>query len=133
MTSKGSRTRLTWEGDSQKEIRSWPKTVRENVGNDLSRLERDEPPLDGKFMGNGLYELRDEEENVQYRVLYAMNAGWIYVLHCFIKKTEQTPPHDLQLAQKRREMAVKRNDPPYKEPEPAAKGQQTDAKRNKRI
>ncbi len=28
-------------------------------------------------MGGGLYELRDEEQNVQYRLLYSMDRGWM--------------------------------------------------------
>lgn len=123
---------MKWEGKSHEEIKSWPKDARENLGNDLSRIEHDEPPLDGKFMGDGLYELRDEQQNVQYRVLYSLERGWIYVLHCFIKKTQETPQRDLELARKRRAMALKRNDALYKEPHPRRSGQ-NDAKKKKRI
>jgi phage-related protein len=116
MTSEGSKTRIKWEGDSNKEIRSWPEEVRQNVGLELHRLDNHEEPLDSEPMGKsapGISELRDEHMGVWYRLLYALHAGWIYVLHCFKKKTNQTPQHDLELAQKRLKLAKQRNDQPF--------------------
>ena len=104
MTSKGSKTRIKWEGDSNRKIRSWPKDVKANVGLELHRLDNYEEPLDSKPMGKsapGITELRDEHMGVWYRLLYAFHAGWVYVLHCFKKKTNQTSPKDLNLAKNR--------------------------------
>ena len=104
MTSKGSKSRLKWEGDSLKQIKTFPKDARGNLGNDLSRLERGEDPLDFRSMGQvlpGVYELRDEDKDFWYCVLYAIYAGWIYVLHCFTKTTNQTPLGDINIARTR--------------------------------
>lgn len=104
MTSKGSKSRIKWEGDSQKEIRSWPKEVREDIGLELHRLDNHEAPLDSKPMGKvlpGVSELRERDKDFWYRVLYALYSGWIYVLHCFKKKTNETAQNDINLAKER--------------------------------
>src|SRR5271154_775312 len=101
MTSEGSKTRIKWEGDSNRTIREWPEDARRNIGADLQRLDEDKDPLDAKPLGSsapGISELRDEHMGVFYRLLYGLNVGWIYVLHCFEKKTNQTPPRDLEKA-----------------------------------
>jgi phage-related protein len=73
MTSPGSKSRIKWEGDSQKEIRKWPDAVKENIGGDLERLENHEKPLDSEWMGKvlpGVSELRDRDSDLWYRLLY---------------------------------------------------------------
>jgi phage-related protein len=113
VTSKGSQTRIKWEGDSNEEIRSWPDDVRSDLGLELHRLDNHEEPLDSKPMGDSLHELRDEHLGVWYRILYVLYAGWIYVLHCFKKTTNQTDKSDLDIAKtrfsdvKRRHQAAK--------------------------
>src|SRR6202035_221293 len=85
MAKEDSKSRIKWEGDSLKEIRTWPDDVKQDIGGDLRRLEEHEQPSDGKPMGKsapGISELRDEHMGVFYRLLYALHSGWIYVLHC---------------------------------------------------
>jgi phage-related protein len=118
MTSKGSETRIKFEGDSNKEIRSWPTDVKQNMGAELDRLDNYEDPLDSKPMGKsapGISELRDEHTGVWYRLLYSLHVGWIYVLHCFKKKTNQTSQGDLKLAKKRLKTVKARKDEPFEE------------------
>lgn len=105
--------RTKWEGDSRETMHEWPKPPRANIGGDLTRLQKHEDPLDSKHLDDGIYELRDRHKNVWYRLLYWLNSGWIYVLHCFEKKTNKTPPSDLKLAKDRRSAVLRRNDPPY--------------------
>lgn len=115
MTSEGSRSRVRWEGDTLKKIRSWPKDVRANIGGDLDRLERGEEPLDFKPLGRslpGVSELRDRDKDFWYRLFYWLHGGWIYVLHCFTKKTNQTPQRDLEIARRRMKAVQQRNDAP---------------------
>jgi phage-related protein len=112
MTSKGSTSRIHWEGDSNQVIRSWPEGVRQNFGGELTRLENHEEPLDGKSMGKsllGVYELRDQDKDSWYRLLYHLRSGRIYVLHCFTKKSNQTALADIRIA-KQRLAAVKQQD-----------------------
>jgi phage-related protein len=116
MTSEGSESRIKWEGDSNKEIRKWPKDVRQNIGAELDRLDNHEEPLDSKPMGQsarGISELRDEHMGVWYRLLYAFQYGWVYVLHCFFKKTNQTSQGDLNLAKERLKAVKARKDEPF--------------------
>jgi phage-related protein len=105
--------RIKWEGDSRKETHSWPKPPRANIGGDLTRLAKGDDPLDAKHLTDRIFELRDEHQNVWYRLLYWMNAGWIYVLHCFTKKTNETPQADLKLAKDRKRRVIKRKDEPF--------------------
>ena len=116
MRKEDPESRVKFEGDSLDEISSWPKAVKENVGGDLFRVERREQPLDHKYLGDQLHELRDQRQNVWYRLLYWFNEGWIYVLHCFTKKSNKIAPSDLDLAKKRRTAVIAREDPPYEAP-----------------
>jgi DNA repair protein RadC len=55
-----------------------------------------------KSFGNGLFELRLKGKEGIARVFYCTRIGKIiYMLHCFIKKTEKTPLKDIYLAKKR--------------------------------
>jgi phage-related protein len=115
MTSDPSNTRIKWEGNTQKEIRSWPDDARSNIGNDLSRLERYEDPLDSEPLGKslpGVHKLNDEDKDFWYRVMYTLHRGWIYVLHCFKKKTNKISKNDIKLAKQRLSEVERRNDPP---------------------
>jgi phage-related protein len=96
-------------------IRAWPQEIRQNFGGELTRLENHEHPLDGKPMGKslpGVNELRDEDKDSWYRVLYHLRSGWIYVLHCFTKKSNRTSPGDIAIAKQRLAAVRQRGDAP---------------------
>ncbi len=63
----------------------------------------------------GVSELRDQDKDWWYRLLYWLNAGWIYVLHCFKKTTNKTSPGDIEIAKKRMQAIKARKDVPAKE------------------
>ena len=63
---KGSRSRIKWEGDSLKQIRTWPEDVRSNLGLELHRLENYEAPLDAQAVGKGVSELRDQDKDSSF-------------------------------------------------------------------
>jgi phage-related protein len=116
MTDEDLKPRVKWEGNSRDEIKSWPEDARQNIGGDLRRLEEHEQPLDGKPMGKslpGVHELRDQDKDFWYRLLYTLHAGWIYVLHCFKKKTNKTSKEDINLAKERLKRVRARNDEPF--------------------
>jgi len=120
MTSDGSKSRIKWEGDSNQEIRSWPKDVRQNFGLELTRLDNHEEPLDSRPMGAvlpGVHELRDRDKDFWYRLFYHLRAGWIYVLHCFTKKTNQTSKSDIKITNQRLSAVKLRNDAPAEQDE----------------
>lgn len=59
-----------------------------------------------RAMGNGLFELRPRGPEGVGRVFYCTRVGrGIIILHVFIKKTEETPKRELEIARRRqREM-----------------------------
>lgn len=55
-----------------------------------------------RAMGGGLFELRPKGREGIARVFYCMKVGRkILILHSFIKKTNETPKRDLDLARQR--------------------------------
>jgi phage-related protein len=124
MEKEAPKGRIRWEGDSLKEVRSWSDSAKQNIGGDLRRLEDREPPLDSKPMGKvlpGVHELRDEDKDFWYRLMYHLHAGWIYVLHAFKKKTNQTSQSDINVAKERLKNVKARKDEPFvKEEEKSA-------------
>ena len=96
---------IVWLGDSRAILRSFPKSVREKLGSDLRRLQLGKVPLDSKPMktiGPGVRELRAQDRNNQYRIMYTVQSRiGIVVLHSFAKKSRVTPRSDIDLARKR--------------------------------
>src|ERR1700722_1184268 len=93
-----------FEGDSLEVIRGFPEEVRANLGADLRRAQNGDRPLDSKPIAPalpGVFELRDDDKDFWYRVLYAQLGGVVYVLHCFRKKTRKTPAGDIEIARRR--------------------------------
>lgn len=94
--------KITYVGNVQKEIFSFPEKARQRIMTALTMVsvDVDLSPKDFKYMptvGVGCYELRIRLDN-QYRVLYvAKFQEAVYVLHAFIKKTEQTSKADIEL------------------------------------
>jgi phage-related protein len=55
-----------------------------------------------RAMGRGLFELRPRGREGIARVFYCMKVGRrIIVLHSFIKKTQETPKRELEIARRR--------------------------------
>jgi len=100
----GSPPDVVFEGDSHEVIRKFPEDARGNLGADLRRVQNGEKPLDSGPMAPvlpGVFELRDEDSDFWYRVLYVKLEGVVYVLHCFTKKTNKNPPRDIEIARGR--------------------------------
>lgn len=82
-----------------------PKGDRHAIGIDLMRVQIGWPigmPL-VRGLGDGLWEVRSTLPSRRIaRLLLCFHEGVIVVLHGFIKKTQKTPPDDLELAKKRK-------------------------------
>jgi len=95
---------LFFIGSAQTSIRSFPAKARQEAGYQLDQVQRGFSPSDWKPMksvGKGVREIRIHEDG-EYRVLYIATVGdSVYVLHAFIKKSQKTPKHDIELARKR--------------------------------
>jgi len=86
-------------------LRDLPKEDRRVLGIDLMRVQVGWPigmPL-ARSLGDGLWEMRSTLPSRRIaRLLLCFHEGVIVVLHGFIKKTQKTPPDDLELARKRK-------------------------------
>jgi len=95
---------ITWLGDTHKIIKAFSENARKEIGYNLDKVQKGKDPFDWKPMnsvGQGVKEIRIHQEN-EYRVLYvAKFEESIYILHSFIKKTEQTAPKDIALGKQR--------------------------------
>jgi phage-related protein len=95
---------VIWISGTLQVVKEYPINVRREIGYNLDRVQRGIEPCDWKSMvsiGHGVKEIRIHEEN-EYRVLYvAKFEEAIYVLHSFLKKTQQTAKRDIQMAKKR--------------------------------
>jgi len=58
--------------------------------------------LHSRAMGDGLFELRPKGREGAARVFYCMKVGKkIFMLHSFVKKTNETPKRELDIARRR--------------------------------
>jgi len=88
-------------------VREWlskiDKESRKEIGRDIRIVQLRWPlgmPL-VRSLGKGLWEIRSYIPKGIARVLFKMIEGEIVLLHGFIKKTQKTPPGDLELAKNR--------------------------------
>ena len=95
-------------------MREWLKGLeaedRKVIGEDIKDVEFSWPigmPLVGS-LGRELWEVRSRLPRGRIaRVVFCVEQGRMVLLHGFIKKTQKTPRHDLDLALKRRKGASK--------------------------
>jgi phage-related protein len=96
---------IAWEGDSKEVISCFPDEAKQNLGFDLRLLQQGQQPTDYRPMsavGPGVFELRDQDERAWYRVIYLSRVrDVIHVLHCFEKRSRQTPMREINLARQR--------------------------------
>jgi phage-related protein len=100
---------VIWIGTSQKDIRSFPKSVRRDLGQALYAAQRGmtDPaakPLKG-FGGYSVMEIVAPFDGNTWRGVYTVRfKGVIYVLHVFQKKSKSgiaTPKQEIELIHKR--------------------------------
>jgi phage-related protein len=110
---KTRRAVISWEGDSIKVLRAWPKPIREDIGVALGEMQEGRPatlpvrPMPS--IAGGVFELKDADKSKWYRVIYmARYEDTIYVLHCFTKDTARTEKSDLATAEARWKLVQRR-------------------------
>jgi phage-related protein len=91
-------------GDSLARLRAAPADIRSDAGYQLDLVRRGEAPADFRpvpDVGSGVMEIRLHGDS-EYRVFYVARFGdAVYVLHCFVKKTQATRKADLDLGRQR--------------------------------
>jgi phage-related protein len=102
---------IVWMGSLYDDLLEFPKETLKSVGGSLRKVQSWLDPDDWKpfeIIGAGAKEIRVRAQKNQYRVLYiAKFEDGIYVLHCFVKKTEKTSKHDVELGKERYKAMVK--------------------------
>jgi len=95
------------ETSGNEPVRDWLHKLstkdRKIIGRDIRIVQLDWP-VDGtlvKSLGKGLWEIRSRLNNRIARILFVFIDGTIVLLHGFIKKTQKTPPQEIELAKKR--------------------------------
>lgn len=87
------------------EVQSWPADVLADYARLIELLTEHGPSLrmpHSRAFGDGLFEVRPRGRSGIGRAFYCFLLGKrVVVLHAFIKKTQQTPDKELNLARKR--------------------------------
>ena len=102
---------LFWVGDSKKRLLEFPVDVRKKIGYALGEVQAGETPSKIRPLRgfSGVYEIAREHTGNAYRAVYVVNLGeFVYVLHCFEKKSTRgikTPKKDIDLIRRRLSMA----------------------------
>jgi phage-related protein len=93
-------------------VREWllslPKDDRKTIGDDVLKVQYCWPigkPLVGS-LGNGLWEVRSRLGGRIARVMFCVEGQTMVLLHGFVKKTQKTPKHELDLALKRKDQLI---------------------------
>jgi len=95
---------VVFHGDSRDELRGFPDAVKEDIGYAIYRLQLGQTPSDSKpapGIGNGVFELREQDGSKWYRVLYCRRGGAIHVLHAFTKQGNRIERSDVELTDHR--------------------------------
>ena len=103
--STQARKPIKWVASSKRDLDAMPEDVKDVFGHaiDLAQAggrHQDAKPLSG-FGSAGVLEVVEDFRSDTYRAVYTVKfAGWIYVLHCFQKKSKsgiKTPKEDIDL------------------------------------
>ncbi len=99
---------VEWLGNSRKTVRSWPKTVKEMVGEDLTVVQLGQYPAGCEGLpevGKDVHCIRVRSGKEHYRVIWlAKIENCVYVLHAFHEKSKhgiETPKQEKELAARR--------------------------------
>src|SRR5436190_17605627 len=102
-TGPGRPKPVFWVASSRKDLRRFPKGVRQTFGQALFDAQTggkhpDAKPLKG-FHGAGVLEVVADDDGNTYRAVYTVKfAGVVYVLHAFQKKSKsrvRTPAEEI--------------------------------------
>lgn len=107
------RKSIKWLGSSFRDLGRLPEKVKEEIGDQLHGVQIGLQPVDWKpvkTVGAGVREIRVRVRKDIFRVVYLANiSDFVYVLHVFQKKSQQTTKRDIDIAKRRfKSIAAKR-------------------------
>ena len=102
---KQPRKPLKWIGSAKRDLDAMPEDVKDVFGHAIDLAQAGGKHQDAKAMSGfgsaGVLEVVEDFRGDTYRAVYTVKfAGWIYVLHCFQKKSKsgiKTPKEDMAL------------------------------------
>ena len=103
--SKQVRKPVKWVGSAKRDLYAMPEDVKDVFGHAIDLAQAGGKHQDAKvltgFGSAGVLEVVDDHQGDTYRAVYTVKfAGWVYVLHCFQKKSKSgisTPKPDMGL------------------------------------
>ncbi|MBU4424600.1 MAG: type II toxin-antitoxin system RelE/ParE family toxin [Gammaproteobacteria bacterium] len=103
--SKPARKPIKWVSSAKRDLDAMPEDVKDVFGHAIDLAQAGGKHQDAKVMTGfgsaGVLEVVEDHQGDTYRAVYTVKfAGWVYVLHCFQKKSKSgiaTPKPDLDL------------------------------------
>lgn len=103
--AKQPRKPVKWVGSAKRDLDTMPEDVKDVFGHAIDLAQAGGKHPDAKalsgFGSAGVLEVVEDHQGDTYRAVYTVKfAGWVYVLHCFQKKSKsgiQTPKKDMDL------------------------------------
>ena len=103
--SKQPRKPLKWVGSAKRDLDAMPEDVKDVFGHAIDLAQAGGKHQDAKVMTGfgsaGVLEVVEDHRSDTYRAVYTVKfSGWVYVLHCFQKKSKsgiKTPKEDMDL------------------------------------
>lgn len=103
--SKQARKPIKWVSSAKRDLDAMPEDVKDVFGHAIDLAQAGGKHQDAKVMTGfgsaGMLEVVEDHQGDTYRAVYTVKfAGWVYVLHCFQKKSKSgiaTPKPDMDL------------------------------------
>ena len=105
MLKQQSRKPIKWIGSAKRDLDAMPEDVKDVFGHAIDLAQAGGRHQDAKAMTGfgsaGVLEVVEDFRGDTFRAVYTLKfAGWVYVVHCFQKKSKsgiKTPKEDLAL------------------------------------
>ena len=102
---KPPRKPVKWVASAKRDLDAMPEDVKDVFGHAIDLAQAGGKHVDAKalsgFGSAGVLEVIEDFRGGTYRAVYTVRfSGWVYVLHCFQKKSKSginTPKEDLDL------------------------------------
>lgn len=102
---KTPRKPVKWVGSAKRDLDAMPDDVKDVFGHAIDLAQAGGKHVDAKHLSGfgsaGILEVVEDHQGDTFRAVYTVRlAGWVYVLHCFQKKSKtgiKTPRGDLDL------------------------------------
>ena len=93
MSKQQPRKPIKWVGSAKRDLDGMPEDVKDVFGHAIDLAQAGGKHQDAKVMTGfgsaGVLEVVEDDRGDTYRAVYTVKfSGWVYVLHCFQKKSK---------------------------------------------